>query len=58
MGWAEARQELYQEVLDAVLYAISAQDYSAVYKLLPVLRWLQPITIEDKGRPDAQAPCP
>jgi hypothetical protein len=41
VGWAEARQELYQEVLDAVLYAVAAQDMQAVYRLTPVVGWLQ-----------------
>lgn len=49
LGWAGARQELYQEVLDAVLYAISAQDYSAVHKLLPVLHWLQPFELNTEN---------
>lgn len=40
VGWAAARNELYQEILDALLYAISCQDYACVEKLLPVLRWL------------------
>lgn len=45
VGWDGARQELYQEVLDGILYAIAANDLSAVHKLLPVLHWLRPFTL-------------
>ena len=48
VGWAEARQELYQEVLDAILYAVAAQDMQAVYRLTPVVAWLHLPASEDK----------
>lgn len=37
VGWEQASQEIYQELLDAVLYAISAKNWTVVQGIMLVL---------------------
>lgn len=42
-GWADAPQEIYQELLDAFLYAVSAKDTVAQKLIMQVLLWLRDV---------------
>lgn len=42
-GWAEAKQEVYQELLDAFLYAVSAKDVGAMKLIMQGLLWLRDV---------------
>jgi len=42
-GWADARQEVYQELLDAFLYAVSGKDTVAQKLIMQGLLWLRDV---------------
>lgn len=41
VGWEQAKQEIYQELLDALLYCIAARNWTVMHKTLLVLTWLR-----------------